>query len=156
DIQKFFFRGELILHAASADISGTSQEFSTDRTFNQSFKQPTLTVAPQLGYNLYNRDNLKFNLGLGVSFNFSTYIDNYYHKTTTYRSNGQVMSDRNTKGEHQFTGTWFAIPLRAGLVLNQKTDISLLYFLSSPITRYIEYSFSRNTLQLGLNYHFSK
>ncbi|MGV3640109.1 MAG: hypothetical protein ACO1NZ_06280, partial [Adhaeribacter sp.] len=86
DIQKFFFRGELILHAASADISGTSQEFSTDRTFNQSFKQPTLTVAPQLGYNLYNRDNLKFNLGLGVSFNFSTYIDNYYHKTTTYRS----------------------------------------------------------------------
>lgn len=156
DIQKFFFRGELILHAATADISGKTAEYSVDRTFNQTLTQPTLTLAPQLGYNFYNRDNLKFNLGLGASFNFSTYSNNYYHTTSTYRSSGQQLSDRKIKGHHQFTAVWFAIPVRAGLVLNQKTDISLLYFMSTSITRYVDYSFSRSSLQLGLNYLFNK
>ncbi|MGV3503769.1 MAG: hypothetical protein ACO1O1_08675 [Adhaeribacter sp.] len=156
DIQKFFFRGELILHAATQDISGESFEFNTDRTFRQSFMQPTLTMAPQLGYNLYNRDNLKFNLGLGVSFSYSTYINNYYHETSIYRPSGQVLSDRKTKGKYEFVSTWFAVPLRAGLVLNRKTDISLLYFLRTPLTQYVGFSFSRSTLQVGVNYLFNK
>ena len=154
-IQRFFFRGEVILHLAAADISSQQQDDRLKRSFNQSFIQPTVSLAPQLVYNLYNLENLKFNLGIGASLNFSAYANNIYHILSTTPANGQVLGDSKIKGHHQFTSFWYAFPLRAGLILNQKTDVSLLYFLPASISQYLNYSFTRSSLQLGLNYLFN-
>jgi hypothetical protein len=156
NIQRFFFRGELILHLAAADITGQQSWTLSNEKNNQSFLQSTFSVAPQLVYNLYNRENLKFNLGLGVSYNFSTYSRNIYHIQYLNRLNGQPNEDRRIKDHHQFTAIWFAIPLRAGLILNQKMDISFLYFMPAPISRYNSFSFSRSSLQAGVNYLFNR
>lgn len=156
DIQQFFFRGEVMLHLAAADITSRQQDSRLDRTFNQVFWQPTVTLAPQVIYNLYNREDLKFNLGAGIAFNLSTYLNNVYHTQSTTRADGQQFSDSKVKEHHKFSSIWFAFPLRTGLILNQKTDISVLYFIPSSLTRYLRYSFSRSSLQLGVNYLFSR
>jgi hypothetical protein len=143
----------VILHLAAADISSQQQDDLLNRTFNQSFLQPTVSLAPQLAYNLYNLENLKFNLGIGASLNFSTYANNIYHTLSTSPANGKVLSDTKIKNQHQFNAFWYAFPLRAGLILNQKMDVSFLYFLPASISQ--KYSFSRRSLQLGVNYLFN-
>jgi hypothetical protein len=155
-IQQLFFREELILHLASADISSKQQGTLSDLFFNQSFFQPTISLVSQLGYNLYNKENLKLNLGIGGAANFSAYLDNEYHTRYINRLDERLSNERKEKDHHQFTTVWVAFPIRAGLVLNQKTDISLLYTLPSAINRYTNFSFYRSSLQLGVHYLFKR
>lgn len=153
--QQLFFRQELVLHLAAADISSTQQGTLSDLFLNQSFFQQTISLVSQLGYNLYNKENLKLNLGIGGAANFSAYRDNEYNSRYSNRLGEQLSNERKEK-KHEFTTFWVALPVRAGLMLNQKTDISLLYTLPSSITRYLDFSFSRSSLQLGMNYLFNK
>jgi hypothetical protein len=154
-IQRLFLRAELMLHLASADISNQTYWSLGRQANSQSFMQSTLSLAPQLVYNLYNRENFRFNLGIGASYNFSTYTQNVYH-TQFLNMGGHVEREREEKGLYQFAGTWFSFPLRAGLILNNKVEISALYFMPAPITRYTSFSFSRSSLQLGAHYLFNR
>lgn len=155
-IQRLFYRAELVLYRVSANISGHDQDRLHDRTFRQTFQQTTLSLVPQVAYNLYNRENLKLNLGMGAAINFSAYSNNVYQELYTKKSDGTVASDEKLEDEFQFASFWYSIPVRAGVMLKQKTDISLQYFIPSPLTRQAYYSITQGSLQIGINHFFNR
>jgi hypothetical protein len=154
--QQLFYRVEMILHLAAGDIGAHEQDQFHEWRYRQSFRQTTLSLVPQIGYNVYNRENRKLNLGIGAALNLSAFTDNVYHIRHINHRTTSLSSEENVKDHLEFTSFWYSIPIRAGLILNQKTDISIQYFIPSPITRYATFSISQSSIHLGINYLFNK
>jgi hypothetical protein len=79
----------------------------------QSFNQFNVSVEAQILYNLYNKDNFKYYIGLGVGA---------YHSSSSSQSNSGP----------QFSTAWFNIPFQTGITINKQWDVS---FIFSPYTK---------------------
>jgi hypothetical protein len=113
----------------------------------------------QLGYNVFNKEKLKLHLGIGGAINYSVYLDNVFLTQVLTRSDGKVVVSTRREEQYKLSPFWIAVPLRTGLTLNQKTDISLLYSFPSGLTQdpqYVGYSYTRSSLQLNVNYLFKR
>jgi hypothetical protein len=133
EVQRFFFRGQLTLLEAEADIFMKKEDFLVDEG-HLTFKQQTISVLPQAVYNLYNTPKLQFNVGLGLGVNFSAYSDNIYRVKTYVRSDGTIASGSTKRNEFKLQSPWLSFPLRAGILLGQRLDVSLLHFVPVPIS----------------------
>jgi len=142
EVGKLVFKGEIAL-SANAYKTYFNQYYYSHPLSYITLNQYTLSLDPQVLYNIYNSDRFKFYLEAGVSLNFSKY------------SNNNLYSAGSTEPEQnyiQLTSGWFSVPLSAGITLNNKIGIYVTYIVPSVIS---ENNFTYNSIQFGISYTFS-
>jgi hypothetical protein len=134
NVGRFVFRVEAAF--TGNKIRSTYNFSNTANSINNAtlaIDQYTVSVIPQVVYNFYNTDKFKFYGGVGAAFSGSKYNNN---------TNLGV-----TEG-------WTYFPLKLGIVVNKKFDISVAYSSSAGITNSNSYEIAVSLLQAGLSYNF--
>lgn len=152
DVGKWLLKFEVAYSSDTYKTIGSLYYY--DPTIKSTFNavQHTISVIPQVQYNIYNTDAFKFYLDAGFSVNFSQYGDNsVYDPLTKYPDNDFI----------GFDNRWFSFPFKAGIVLNKRIDISVMYTLPAPISddatghhEDFNYSFKLSSLGAGVSYIF--
>lgn len=140
-------RAELALSFNDYTITNTEiNPYTPIRVSTQHLKQGTVSVTPQVIYNIYNTDKFKLFIDGGISYNLSAYPTNMY--TTLYASSysGQSFPVLNK--------TWFSFPLKAGILLNKKIELYGSYSSAMGLSEYIAFNAKITTYQGGINYFF--
>ncbi len=148
-VKKVLVRLDLSLTLANADVSkpmgidGKGYE-------KHRFDQYNIALGPMVIYNLYNKEQLKFNLGLGASFNYSIYSNNVYEQKYNLGGPGGTFNYEKAIKMDPF---WFGVPVRAGLILRGHFDIYAQYnVIISPVASFKNYSIGMQTFRVGINY----
>jgi hypothetical protein len=134
NVGRFVFRVEAAF--TGNKIRSTYNFSNTANSVNNAtlaIDQYTVSIIPQVVYNFYNADMFKFYGGVGAAFSGSKYNNN---------TNLGV------------TDGWTYFPLKLGIVINKKFDISVAYSLSAGITNSTTYEMAVSSLQTGLSYNF--
>ena len=119
--------------------------------WRHSFDQYTITLAPQVIYNIYNGSRLKFFVGGGISANYSIYKNNTL--TKKQKSFPEIRVEDNPVKFEQFN---LSVPFTAGIVLHKKVELSVGYTLPNSLTRYDPYTIRAHRYKAGINYLFGK
>lgn len=114
--------------------------------------QQTASLSPQIIYNLYNKENLKFYLGAGLAFNYSHYSQNNYQRQHFYGTQAGTVYER--EAYKVLLPVWSSYTIRAGVVLNRKYEISAMYLAPGTITRYTSSEVATGSTNIGINYLF--
>jgi len=151
DIQKWVFRTELSATKLRVkNVSVTIDETSRTRKFTQTLDNRIITLSPQIIYNLYNSNNLKFYLGAGIAAN-SASIQTSENVTTYAYPSGEI-NEREENYILQLIKLNYALPIRIGIVLNNKLEGSVIYILPSPMADFHSFAFRSSSVQVGINY----
>lgn len=151
---KLIFRTELSLLLAKASIDNIGSTYSLTNAYNESFKQITASLRPQVIYNFYNSDKFKYYAGAGLAINFSRYTDITY---TKIQSSATVPGYNNTSTEDfpSNNTVWFTPMARTGFVINNKVDISFAYHIPTKVDFTANLtSIKITTFEGGINYLF--
>jgi len=143
EVGKVVFKGEIAVSANSFKtyFNGYYNLSSSARSY-LTLNQLTVSFDPQVQYNIYNTDHLKFYLDAGISINFSKYSNNSLY---------DGLYDFTTSNYIPAITNWFSYPFSAGVVLNGKIAIFVTYTLPADFTT-INYTYS--STQIGINYTF--
>ena len=152
NVRRLIMRGELSVTNARGNITKSERNDFFSREYSQTLKQQTISVSPQIIYNLYNGQTFKFYFGGGLSVNISSYKDVAYES----KYNSQVTTSSGHENNVDLDKIWFSYPIRSGIVLSNKVDLSILYFMPTVITKYALYSYRINTIQFQVNYLINK
>jgi hypothetical protein len=117
------------------------------------FDQYIAAFYPQILYNIYNTNKLKFYLDMGLAFNLSKNTGN------TFRNNFNGESSTNYLSLNTY---WITYPVKVGFVLNRKFDISVSYAFKTSLTDNMNheakvinnYSIDLTSIRAGINYNF--
>jgi len=101
------------------------------------FQQVNASITPQILYNFYNSDKLKFYIDAGWNFNFSTI------STSGINSQGYL----GPSG-----AAWTNFPLQIGVIINKKLDLSLQYTGYSDLVDYSNFTLANKVLGIGIRY----
>jgi len=141
NIQQFIFRSELSFSYSNGLFNRTIQTVTGgDVTYNYKFTQYTTSLTPQLLFNLYNTDKLKFYIDGGITLNLSSYG---YNNAAEVDQNGL-----------QLQPFWAYFPLQAGVVFNKKIEIYFTYTSGASFSDYTDFSVSNQYMCLGLKVLF--
>jgi hypothetical protein len=153
NIRKYKVRLEAAITTASFETSTTVNGTSLSDavyTYNHKFDQYNFSFAPQFIANLYNGNQVKFNVGAGVGINYAVYANNKYTGTYSFYTTFQ-----NRTYEFDFRGFYISLPIRAGLVLNNRFDVYGKFTIPiSSMAPYLYYSVNITSFQAGVNYQF--
>jgi hypothetical protein len=125
------------------------QEENLD-TYDYKFDRYTVTLSPQLLYNLYNKESFKLYLGVGVGVDCSFYgKDNRIIYNTTY---GYTKTEKNPYNLNRFAIN----PLiKAGSFIGKKFEIYAQYTPPDYITNYVDFGVRTSALGIGVHYLFN-
>ena len=141
NVQQFIFRSELSFSYSNGLFNRTVETITGDyNTYNYKFTQYTTSLTPQLLFNLYNTDKLKFYIDGGVTLNLSSY---------GYNNAAEV--DQNSL---QLNSFWAYFPFQAGVVFNKKTEIYFTYSTGASFSNFTDFSVSNQYISLGMKYLF--
>jgi hypothetical protein len=137
-VQQWIFRNSVSISFLNANIPFTTSDAGTNKF---KYSQFTISLAPQILYNLYNTDNLKIYVGMGASLNLSAYGGKEFTSTTTADPN-QV----------RLSGFWVGIPFQTGVAINKNWELSFTY---APYTKYVPgyNAWSNHSLGLGAKFY---
>ena len=144
--QRLFFRTELGFSA----INPSFKKAGPAVVYGYSFKQYTISLTPQLIYNLYNKDNFKAYLGAGVVLNNSI-------NTNGSRTIEIYGTPNNSTTNYELKSFWLGYQLQAGVIVNRRINIYASY--SPAITQYTNYvlfEIKNTSYSVGINYLFGK
>lgn len=140
---KLVFRAEIAYtsnkYTGSAVNSGSSE--------NYSLNQNTFSLIPQILYNFYNTDDLKFYGAVGASLNISS-----YKSKIVYNSSGTITQNANPYG---LLSKWTSFPFHVGAIINKKFDVSVAYIPNATFTNTDAYYIQVSAVQIVLNYTFN-
>jgi hypothetical protein len=141
NVQQFIFRSELSFSYSNGLFNRTVETITGDYlTYNYKFTQYTTSLTPQLLFNVYNTDKLKFYIDGGVALNISSY---------GYNNAAEV--DQNSL---QLQSFWAYFPFQAGVVFNKKTEIYFTYTTGASFSSYSDFSVSNQYMCLSMKYLF--
>lgn len=149
--QKFLLRGEFALTATHFVFSNIQTLRFPDRQilYEFKFKQVIASFAPQLIYNLYNASRFKFYLGLGAAYNYCFYPENTLNiKPLTPGTGDEVQGDNFMP----FAKYWINFPYRAGVLINNKLDLSVISWTPITMAHGKSLMTKANSLHVGLNF----
>ncbi|MBB6500435.1 hypothetical protein [Pedobacter cryoconitis] len=149
-IRKLIYRLELSLSTSRNEVS-TITEGKYGESATHQFNQVTVSMIPQMIYNIYNRDHLKVFLGGGVGLNLSGYTTNKEIDKSFFRQETSVEENKT-----ELEKLNFSLPLTAGIVLHKKIEILAGYTFSSAISNYQTFSVNIQRYKIGVNYLFGK
>ena len=149
--QKLLFKFQANLIFDQHQLASSIEDYSgTITTTNLNFKQYTLGLSPQIIYNFYSRPNLKIFAGAGASVNLSSY-NNYRYVVT---SKGSFTDNTNSTKYPDFNSVWISVPISAGIIINNRIDISLYYFFPSSITNFSGITGNITSYRAAVSYLF--
>jgi hypothetical protein len=148
NVQSFLLRAELSLASNSATFKAPKTQGTFTGTETYTFSQFTVALTPQMIFNIYNKENFKYFLGAGVSFNYSTYPTN---KAST--DNPSILLFYNP---YKLESFWTSFPVKTGFVINKKLEVSLAYSYYAPYTSYSDFNIESQFISLGVNYLLDK
>jgi len=154
NVKQFAFRVEVL-------FTKSAYKSMVDVYYNQPekpksdyhFDQYIAAFYPQVLYNIYNTNKLKFYLDMGLAFNLSKNTGN------TFRNNFNGESSTNYLSLNTY---WITYPVKVGFVLNKKFDISVSYAFKTSLTDNMNheakvinnYSIDITSITAGINYNF--
>jgi hypothetical protein len=136
-VQRFIIRGELMLAPSKSEVRTHFQHanYSTNSPAQEQLNVYNLSLmtvgaTPQIIFNAYNAENLKWYLGAGSALTYRHVMQNKIHLK---RTNQEVIISESEKADfYEIRKIGLTMILRSGVTLNKKTDLSVLY---SPSTR---------------------
>ncbi|WP_187262942.1 hypothetical protein [Pontibacter beigongshangensis] len=155
-VQKMQFRIEASAGSAKYAIKKTERSGSAVTEHTYGLSQQTATFSPQFIYNLYNTDQIKAYLGLGLQFNYSTYSDNTYHSQYSNPNIPYEYKPVTKKDYLVIEPLWVSYSIRSGLIINRKFELAAAYMPPVAVTRYVGYSLNLSSYAVGVNYLFSR
>lgn len=149
-VQRLVFRGELSFTAITPKFEIPVYVIgSPDGSQTYTFNQYTTTFTPQILYNIYNRENLKFYLGIGAGLNFSVYGNN---KITTKNS----VFYRDQDKPYAFESFWTNFPVEAGVTLNKRIELYATYSFPAVYSTYSYFNVSSKITSVGIHFLLNK
>ncbi|WP_026462200.1 hypothetical protein [Adhaeribacter aquaticus] len=148
--QRLFFRGEVSFLSSKTEITSVYNSYLT----NLKVQQNTLSLSPELIYNIFNKDIFKFNIGVGGFANISEYSNIDYRKSYLTSEKEEIGTLR--KNYQYFPKKTAGVLLRSGLIINKKIDLSALYYSPVLLTSDGDYEFRSQMIHLELNYFFKR
>ncbi|RZJ70248.1 MAG: hypothetical protein EOO47_23575 [Flavobacterium sp.] len=147
-VQRFVLRGEVSFSYINPTIEGYSiGSLNKNVTDRYSFDQYTVTLAPQMLFNIYNKERFKFFVGAGIGFNLSQYANN---KITL--GQGSQYDDETYK----LRSFWANFPLQAGVVVNKSFEVNIVYIPPSNYVNSLQFSLQNQVVGVGIKYLFNK
>lgn len=154
DVDKVLLKAEIGF--SSAEYKTLVNFYADQPNFKTSygFKQKTFSFTPQMQYNVYNSQSFKAYLDAGIAVNVSTYTGNTINNTQSGEQQDNYLA---------LNKNWFAIPLKAGVIVAKHLDIFVGYNFPMSITnernstsihQSYNYSLNISTVSAGLNYIF--
>ena len=111
----------------------------------------TVTLQPQIIYNLFNTKPLKVFIGTGILLHYSSIGKNVFTVTNRHFT-------PSTGNPPVFTNVWYGLPVKAGIMLNGKIELYGAYNLPSTIVNVTQatqdYTGTLTSFQAGINYFF--
>ena len=151
--QKLLFKLQASFVPDQHELFSSIPDYNNDiTTTSLKFKQYTIGILPQIVYNFYSRGNLKIYVGTGASVNLSMYDD---YKYIVNRKTNFTNTTNSTKYP-QFDSLWLSFPINVGIVLNNRIDIGLYYFIPSSITNYAGITGDITSYRAGISYLFGR
>ncbi|WP_295770044.1 hypothetical protein [uncultured Mucilaginibacter sp.] len=144
--QKIVLRMELTLAYLNASFSSANRY---NDFYTYKFNQYSASIGPQVLYNIYNSDKFKFYLGVGASVNLAAYAND---ELRTAATNIQLAEE----SYYSLTNYYVTTPLKAGVILNKKLDISATYIRRAPFTNYVAFDLGSTLYGLSVNYRLGK
>jgi hypothetical protein len=148
--QKLLLRADLSFTVNNYNISSSNNSAGNLPTSTLSFKQFNSSITPQIICNIYNKEQLRVFAGAGAAINFSFYGQKKYVASF----GGSFPSYQNNFPD--FDQLWFSFPIKAGVQLNKKIEISICYIPSASIINDLLTSGNVESFQAGVSYLFGK
>lgn len=148
NIGRIIYRAELSITQAKSDIYAPN----TDPTIEykeHSFDSYTLSLTPQLIWNIYNSNPLKAFIGAGAAINVSSYQDNVIVTKSKYTAEPRIEKDKT-----ELNAFYLAPQLSAGIVLRKRIELSGNYQFSSAISDYANFNVCMLRMNFGIKYLF--
>ncbi|MBB2147098.1 hypothetical protein GM921_16455 [Pedobacter sp. LMG 31464] len=115
------------------------------------FDQFRSSFVNSLIYNIYNKSNIKVFLNAGVSVNYSIYSNNIIN--TIYTT---TKLETSTKDEIDLNDFTFNYPMKLGVVVAKKYELSVGFLPPNPLTGYLTHAITEKSYSIGFNYLFGK
>lgn len=144
--RRTLFRAQLGFFYDKQNIERVVGDYSID-AIAHSYKRYNADLTLQILHNFYNGPKIKAYVGAGFSLNYASTSANEFE----YRYLSIGVSPQPAPDLEKF---YFSIPVKAGLFLNKKIELSLSYHIPTTITKYIGYGIKVQRFGLGLNYSF--
>jgi len=115
-----------------------------------SFDQLAISVAPQVLFNVYNKPNFKFYLGIGLNVSYSTFSNPYFE------SQASATNPYFPIEPYYFDKFNTSFLLKAGCKINKNMEVFFNYFTPASITGGAYFALSNSVMQVGGSYFFGK
>ncbi len=152
-IGRMFLRSQLSASAYKTEAYTFVKYFEAKENYYLQFKQQNIALHEQLNYNVYNGQHLKWFIGAGAGFNFSSYRKN---EETFIR---QGLSDTTTRVNSNYVPTlkkfWLNAVFRSGFTIS-KLDVAVAYYPKSALSQNTTTNVDNTSLQLQVVYLFGK
>jgi len=152
EVGRIVLRGQLHYTNYKTDASTFYNFNQYTETFTFKLKQTNIQFAPQLLYNLYNQKQLKWFVGAGAGFNFSSYPLN---QQTYVRASSTNTEDVNNNYLSSAKPFWINGCFSTGVDFN-RLEVSAVYYPKASITKLVGNGVDNTSLQLRLNFFLLK
>jgi hypothetical protein len=146
-VQKLIFRVELSASSAMPRFLYPVTVAAKPAEEVYEYNQYSATITPQILLNIYNKDDFKFYLDAGWSFNFSTYSNN---KFTIKNAPADVVEQETIEKPFILEKYWSNFPLQIGVVLHKKIEIYGTYTPDAAYTKYSQFYASNKSIGIGV------
>ena len=158
-IQRLIFRGEIGVALFNSETSTTEHYYYPEENVAYQYKLTglNLSAAPQVIYNIYNRENIKFYAGAGMSFSVLRFQENTMERNPENPSSG--FYKKTYENYLKMRGSYLNILLRTGFMLNKKIELAAIWYSPASFTNYsgsTKTSLRAHSLQLSLGYMFAR
>ncbi|MFD0751461.1 hypothetical protein ACFQZS_15020 [Mucilaginibacter calamicampi] len=156
---KLIYRTEVSLSANNVHLANATSPVANNtgyvKEYNLSFNQFTVTLTPQLVYNVFNKTNIKAYLSGGVQINLTSY--NNFDSHLKESLNNSIIND-NHRTDPNLTTIYPGAIFKAGCVLNNVVELYAGYSTRAYLSNYNEngQSFNIDSYRVGVNYRFGK
>lgn len=150
-VGRMFFRTQLSVSSYQTEGYYFANYFDMKENYYLRFKQRNIALHEQLNYNLYNGQNLKWFVGAGAGFNFSSYPLN--EEKFIKESSSDTSTTINNNYIAKIKKFWMNASFRSGFAIRH-LDVALAYFPKSSIVNYTHYQVANSSVQLQVTYMF--
>jgi len=132
NVGRLLFRTELSFSITKGEMERKTIDPTVVTTSTYKPEQQTISIKPQLIYNIYNADNFKFYAGAGININYSHYPASA-KKTAVV--NDVASLSYNIQDKYPSTSNfWFQLVPKAGINIGRKWDVSVNYFIPATLS----------------------
>jgi hypothetical protein len=150
NVRRLVFRTELGFQMNKSTSAGKKSFDGFQREYEISGM--TVSLFPQIIYNLYNADKFKFHLGIGMGYHYVNYSSNTYRQTNV--NTGVVSLEKEDYFELK---KGYPAPMaRAGITLFNNIETSFIYYFPATITRYLGFDIRTGSMLFQVNYLFDR